>query len=41
MSQGDLEQLSKQEFIEKMLRQHQQISELMDAFMKLKDDQEA
>ena len=41
MSQDELEQLSKQEIIEIILRQHQQITELMDAIRKLKDDHEA
>jgi transposase len=41
MNQEELEQLSKQEFIDIILRQHQQIIELMDAFKQLKADHEA
>jgi len=41
MSQEELEQLSKQEYIEIILRQLQQITELSDAFKKLKADHEA
>jgi len=41
MSQDELEQLSKQELIEIILLQHQQIEELMEAFRKLKADYEA
>jgi len=41
MSQDELEQLSKQEFIEIILRQHQQIEDLMEAYKKLKADHEA
>ncbi|MRS02010.1 IS66 family transposase [bacterium] len=41
MSQDELEQLSKQEIIELILRQHQQIEELMEAYKKLKADHEA
>jgi len=41
MNRDELEQLSKQEFIEIILRQHQQIEELMDAHKKLKADYEA
>ena len=41
MNHDELEQLSKQEYIEIILRQHQQITELMEAFKKLKADHEA
>jgi transposase len=41
MSQEELEKLSKQEFIEIILRQHQQITELMEAFKKLNANYEA
>lgn len=41
MNQEELEKLSKQEFIDIILRQHQQIIELMDAFKQLKADHEA
>jgi transposase len=41
MSHEELEQLSKQEFIEIILKQNQQIAELMDAYKKLKTDHEA
>ena len=41
MNQEELEQLSKEELIEIILRQHQQITELMDGFKKLKADHEA
>jgi transposase len=41
MNQEELEQLSKEELIEIILRQHQQITELMDGFRKLKADHEA
>jgi transposase len=41
MSQEELEQLSKQEFIDIILKQNQQITELMDAFKQLKADHEA
>jgi len=41
MSHDELEQLSKQEYIEIILRQHQQITELQEAFKKLKADHEA
>ena len=41
MSQDELEHLSKQEYVEIILRQHQQIEELMEAYKKLKADYEA
>jgi transposase len=41
MNQEELEKLSKQEFIDMILHQHQQIIELMDAFKQLKADHEA
>ena len=41
MNQEELIELSKQELIEIILRQHQQIEELMEAFRKLKADHEA
>ncbi len=41
MNREQLTELNKQELIEIILRQHQQIEDLMDAYKKLKADHEA